>query len=104
MSSNPLSDSGYDVEGRFFHEAEKEKLKTVREAREATKKALEKEMHWMKCPKCGGQMEEVALEGIRIDKCSECQGTYFDHGELELLMSHKESDSFLSRIVGFIKK
>ena len=55
-------------------------------------------------PKCGGQMEEVALEGIMIDKCTECQGIYFDNGELEVLMGHRESDSFIGKLVGFMKK
>ena len=103
MSSNPLHDSGYDVEGRYFHEAEQEKLKTIRDARDANRKALEKEIHWMKCPKCGGQMEEVVFEGIMIDKCRDCKGIYFDQGELEVLMGHRESDSFLGKLIGFLK-
>ncbi|MCH2205124.1 MAG: zf-TFIIB domain-containing protein [Lentisphaerales bacterium] len=101
--SNSLGNSGYDLEDKYFHNSEKEKLKTVREAREATKKALAKEIHWMRCPKCGGQMEETSLEGIMIDKCRDCKGIYFDQGELEVLMGHRESDSFLGKLIGFLK-
>ena len=102
--SNSLNKPGYDLEDKYFHDADLEKIKAIRETREANKKALEKEMHWMKCPKCGGQMEEVALEGIMIDKCTECQGIYFDNGELEALLGHRESNSFIGKLVGFMKK
>lgn len=101
--SNSFGNSGYDLEEKFFHDSEIGKLKTVREARKATKKALAKEIHWMRCPKCGGQMEETSLEGIMIDKCVDCKGIYFDHGELEVLIGHRESDSFLGKLIGFLK-
>ncbi len=101
--SNSLGNSGYDMETRYFHDADQEKIKTIREKRAATKKALAKEIHWMRCPKCGGQMEETDLEGIMIDKCNDCNGIYFDQGELEALMGHRESDSFIGKLIGFMK-
>ena len=101
--SNSFKESGYDLEERFFHKSEIEKIKSIRDARSATKKASAKELHWMKCPKCGSQMDEVHLEGILIDKCSGCDGVYFDQGELELLMKHRQSDSFFSKIDSLYK-
>ncbi|MFH2202411.1 MAG: zf-TFIIB domain-containing protein [Elusimicrobiota bacterium] len=42
----------------------------------------------MRCPKCSCIMEEVAHQGVTIDKCSGCQGLWFDmfeHDELKQL-------------------
>ena len=66
-------------------------------------KELEKELHWMKCPKCGSDMEEIEIEEVMIDKCKKCFGIYFDDGELELLISRQQSSSFLDKVRGFWK-
>jgi len=42
-------------------------------------------LHFMKCPKCGKQLEEIQHEGLYIDKCSGCDGIWFDRGELEIV-------------------
>jgi Zn-finger nucleic acid-binding protein len=43
-----------------------------------------KELHWMKCPKCGSSMTEAPLhENVKIDRCTRCGGLFFDRGELE---------------------
>src|SRR3990172_9551272 len=42
-----------------------------------------KELHYMKCPKCGMQLIEIDYRGIKVDKCSGCEGIWLDAGELE---------------------
>jgi uncharacterized protein len=42
-----------------------------------------KELHHMKCPKCGMKLIEINYKGIEIDECSECLGVWLDAGELE---------------------
>lgn len=37
------------------------------------------------CPHCGEAMVIFEFEGIEIDHCMECSGTWLDSGELELL-------------------
>jgi uncharacterized protein len=39
----------------------------------------------MDCPKCGGAMRTVIVEGTEIDRCSKCNGIWFDLNEQELL-------------------
>ncbi|MCM8536110.1 MAG: zf-TFIIB domain-containing protein [Lentisphaeraceae bacterium] len=102
--SDSMSKPGYDDEQRFIKESEQAKLTKIREERAALKQKLEKEMHWMKCPKCGSTMEEKELSSIMIDQCTSCDGIYLDSGELELLMNHKESDSFIGKLFGFVSK
>ena len=43
------------------------------------------EVHSLKCPKCHHGMEEVTHEGITIDRCSGCEGLWFDGDEAQQL-------------------
>ncbi len=61
------------------------------EAREAARA-----LHFMKCPKCGMQLEEISLGDVRIDKCFGCQGLWLDAGELDTI-SARES-GFMKRV------
>lgn len=87
-------------EDEWFLENEKKLLEAAREARlkrEQERAALEKaselkklkDLHFMKCPKCGHDMKEEVLEGISIDRCTFCEGVFFDAGELEVLLQKK---------------
>ena len=100
-------------ENQWFRENEKELLETARVAREkreaeraseeqaAQREALKK-AHVMKCPKCGHDMAEQDLGGITIDRCTFCEGVYFDAGELESAYMKKDEDrkSLFRRLVG----
>ena len=100
-------------ENQWFLENEKELLETARVAREkreaerasqeqaAQREALKK-AHFMKCPKCGHDMAEQDLGGITIDRCTFCEGVYFDAGELESAYMKKDEDrkSLFRRLVG----
>ena len=46
-------------------------------------------VHSLKCPKCQHGMEEVTHGEIVIDRCTNCQGLWFDAGEVELLRNRK---------------
>ncbi len=49
-------------------------------------------MYWsgaMRCPKCRADMEQIKIDGVEIDRCSSCQGLWFDLGELERLRDSK---------------
>jgi hypothetical protein len=62
-----------------------------------------REQHWMKCPKCGFDLEPVKFKSLTIDKCFHCNGTWLDAGELELLAGKDESHSILQSIVSVFK-
>ncbi len=38
------------------------------------------------CPQCSEPLIVVELEGVEVDHCLTCHGTWLDAGELELLM------------------
>ena len=55
----------------------------------------------MKCPKCGHDLEEQDLDGVKVDRCTFCEGLYMDAGELETLFLRRDDrKSFLRRLIG----
>ncbi len=85
---------GYSKEDEYFFKKDQELIQKMRDAANVRKKELEEkhkgEAYWMTCPKCGSALEEEVLEdAVRVDSCSNCGGTDFDHGELELLIKSR---------------
>lgn len=76
-------------------EAEREQKSAEAEARRA--------QHWHKCPKCGSDMAVESIADIEIEKCSSCEGIFFDRGELEQLLMKQEGQrrGFFRKLLGF---
>jgi acetyl-CoA carboxylase beta subunit len=78
-----------ETEEEYFARKEYEKLKKSQEKAQhkmaADQRKEEKELHYMKCPKCGMNLVEIDYKKIKIDKCSECEGIWLDAGELEMI-------------------
>ncbi len=94
-------------EEEYFARQEAEKLrdsakKHAEEIAAEEKKRL-KELHYMKCPKCGMEMQEIEYRGVHIDKCFSCGGLFFDDGELEDVIAEEGKDTFLGKISSFLK-
>ena len=77
---------------------EEEKQKKL--AEEQKRKA--KELHWMKCPKCGMELIEIDYKQIKVDKCSQCEGVWLDAGEMEEVA--KMDKSGLDKLFSVFKK
>ena len=93
-------------EEEYFIRLEFERAKKVEE--ELKQKMLEdernslKELHYMRCPKCGMQLVEIDYKGMKIDKCTECDGVWLDHGELEAIVDLDKS--VISRLLSGFKE
>jgi hypothetical protein len=61
-----------------------------------------KQLHWMRCPKCGMPMHEVKLRGVDVDVCFACSGVFLDQGELEHL-EKPESKGVMGAILNWFK-
>ena len=97
---------GYSNEEEYFYRANKELIDRKRRELDSDREKLAaqaKTPHWMKCPKCGADMGEIELSGIKVDKCSACQGIYFDHGELETIIESKSPNGFLTTLKKLFK-
>jgi uncharacterized protein len=94
-----------EKEQEYFVRQEAERLRKHAEQRrketEAEQREKEKALHYMKCPKCGMDLQEIEFAGLKIDKCFNCEGLWLDKGELEGLQS-KES-GFMGRLLGVLR-
>jgi uncharacterized protein len=96
-----------DKEEEYFLRKEAEKLlelaaKAKRETAEAEKKRL-RELHHMRCPKCGMELSEIEFREVKIDKCASCGGVWLDDGELDQIAADEPDDGILKRFSGIFK-
>ncbi len=61
-----------------------------------------RELHWMKCPKCGSDLVQENIAGVKVEKCPLCEGIFLDRGEFEelILKKHEDRRSFMRRLTG----
>ncbi len=84
-----------ESEEEYMARMEYGRLKKIEEEKhkklaEEEKKKL-KELHFMRCPKCGMKLIALDYKGIEVDKCSDCQGIWLDAGELEAVSKLEKS-------------
>lgn len=72
-------------EDEYFAKQDAELIKARRKGLDAEREQRERSAHFMRCPKCGGELVEKEFQHMKIDVCKECQGTWLDAGEFELL-------------------
>jgi uncharacterized protein len=85
-------------EDEFFVKRDAELIKEQRARLNAERAQLERKSHYMKCPKCGGTLQETDFHHVKIDKCPDCGGMWLDKGELEML-EHVDQ----SNVRGFVR-
>ena len=108
-----MDETNRSREDKWFLENEKHLVEAARLARE--KRAEErashekaearrklKDLHFMKCPKCGHDMKEEVVEGVTLDRCTFCEGIYFDAGELETAFVNRSGRTrgLLAKLIG----
>ena len=83
------------AEDEYFAKQELERRKKWAQE-QASKMATEekeriKQQHWMKCPKCGMDLKEIDLHGVKVDQCANCGGIFLDAGEIDQLSKHEDA-------------
>ena len=51
-----------------------------------------KDEHSLQCPKCGHGMHEVVFEDVTVDRCTHCEGIWFDVEEAHQLKYKEGSE------------
>ena len=81
-------------EEEYFTRLEIERRRKIWEERQAQVQEEEKQrqrsLHFMRCPKCGMQLEEIAFGDVLVDKCFSCEGMWLDKGELDKIQAKEE--------------
>jgi len=87
-------------ENKYFEKLEAEKkarlAKDIRDKRDVEALTARKGLHWLKCGKCGADMDTVIFRGVEIDLCPDCGAVLLDQGELEQLSGKDQSGIFSS--------
>jgi uncharacterized protein len=86
------------TEDEYFVKQDAELIKAQRAKLDEERAKLERKSHFMKCPKCGADLMETEFHNIKIDRCSECRGIWFDAGEVEMI-EHVDQ----SQLRGFVR-
>jgi uncharacterized protein with PIN domain len=73
------------TEDEYFVKLDAELIKAQRARLDAERAKAERDSHYMRCPKCGGQLEEIEFHHMKIDRCQDCGGVWLDKGEMEML-------------------
>jgi len=91
-------------EDEYFVREDAEKKRRMALQAKKDKEAAElrrlRDLHFMHCPKCGLQMQEMKLRGVDVDVCFSCNGVFLDQGELEKL-EKQESKGVMSSILNW---
>jgi hypothetical protein len=106
MSDRGTPGKASTTEDEYFvrEDAEKKRklaLQVKKETEGAELRRL-KELHFMRCPKCGLPLQEIKLRGIDADVCFACHGVFLDQGELETITSH-ERHGVMDAILNWFK-
>jgi uncharacterized protein with PIN domain len=76
-----------EKEEEYFARQTIERKRREAEAAQASmaveEKQRVKDVHFMRCPKCGQPLYEIDYKGVKIDRCPGCSGVWLDAGELE---------------------
>lgn len=93
------------AEDEYFAKQELERRKKWAQERAAQMAVEEKQklkdLHYMKCPKCGMDLTTIDYKGLKIDRCPSCNGTWFDAGEMEQILEGDKG--FLDRAMSIFK-
>ena len=81
-----MTDKPSRNEEEYFARQQAERLKQSRSDAQKVAEEGERKSHYMKCPKCGADLQTVDHHGVQIDRCPECHGMWFDAGEVETLV------------------
>jgi len=93
-------------EAEFIAKMEFDRKKKIEEEKHkklaAEEKSRLKELHFMKCPKCGMGLVEIDYKSIKVDRCSGCEGIWLDSGELYAISKLEKSG--LDKLFSVFKK
>jgi hypothetical protein len=92
------------VEEEYFAREDIEKKRKLAYEQHAALAAQQREelkkLHYMKCPKCGMDLQTLKRGDVDIDSCFNCHGVWLDAGELEAILAHGNDTS--GKVMGSI--
>lgn len=89
-------------EDEYFYHRERELIentkKALEEKRELQKEKFDHPGKYLKCPTCKTTLTELNFNGVKADRCSRCEGVYFDEAAFSMLAKMKGLRDYLIKI------
>lgn len=89
-----MSDKPSNSEEEYFarEQAEKLRKRAIERKKELAAEEADalKAAHWMRCAKCGHEMDTMNYKGVDIERCFHCGYMGLDEGELEKIVKAEE--------------
>jgi Zn-finger nucleic acid-binding protein len=104
--TKPVNEKPSRNEDEYFARHDAELIKELREKLDTERRTQERSAHYMKCPKCGADLEEREIESAKVDVCPECHGLWLDQGELDVLrrMSQRPSSHVMQDLFSLVHR
>jgi hypothetical protein len=81
----PIDEKPSRNEDEYFAKLDAQLIKAQRARLDHERSKSERAAHYMKCPKCGADLQEREYHHVKVDACPECKGMWFDAGELDMM-------------------
>jgi hypothetical protein len=92
-----------DTEEEYFARENAERLRKLAAEQKKSLADAEREklrqLHHMRCPKCGMELGEITVRGVQVDRCFSCNGTWLDAGELEKLAKGQGENTVMATVL-----
>ncbi len=97
-------DKPSSTEEEYFarEDIEKKRKLALKQAEETAARQREelKQLHFMKCPKCGMDLHTLTKGHVELDTCFNCHGVWLDAGELEEIV--KQGTDGGGKVIGAV--
>ncbi|MBK9519219.1 MAG: zf-TFIIB domain-containing protein [Anaeromyxobacter sp.] len=95
MSDRGTPGKPSNTEDEYFVREDAEKKRKIalqaKKETQAAELARLKALHWLRCPKCGLEMQVVKYNQHDVEVCFACKGIFLDEGELESIVKREKS-------------
>lgn len=92
-----------DTEEEYFARENAERLRKLAAEQKKSLADSEREklrqLHHMRCPKCGMELKEISVRGVDVDRCFSCNGTWLDAGEMEKLAKGSGEGTLMAAVL-----
>ncbi|ADO70068.1 zf-TFIIB domain-containing protein [Stigmatella aurantiaca] len=97
-------DKPSSTEEEYFarEDIEKKRKLALQQADQLAAKQREdlRQLHFMKCPKCGMDLHTLKKGHVELDTCFNCKGVWLDAGELEQVLAQGSENN--GKVMGAI--
>jgi ribosomal protein L37AE/L43A len=106
--AHPEKPSSTEEEYFAREEIEKKRKLAIEQSQSMAAQQREelKKLHYMKCPRCGMDLQALKRGDVEIDTCFNCHGIFLDSGELERLqqqMAHEKDGKWMGAVLNLFK-